>query len=214
MSLEVPGERRRPAGAWRVVTSTDAPGWLEMPDTGDASADEAWLAEREAGARRAFGDRWTERHDELVPVLLRAGLDRREPGDLIAWQVWPLALPLSATVQVRVVPSGAADLLAQGEGSTVQPYSSPGLGEGVQVHATTRHDAAPELLVATTAFVFDDGDAAVVITVAPTPLELLAFASPGVRDIVDRMALTRPDGTGFRGIGSDRFIDAEAWSAA
>lgn len=205
------GLREMAAKQWRITTSTDAPGWLDMPEPGDPAADADWLARREAEARRAFGERWSSQHDELVPVLLRSGLERRELGDLVSWQVWPLALPLFATVRARVVPSEA--LPAWSDSSTLQPWASAGLGEGVAEHASIPLEGLGGALVSTVQYVFDDGADALVVTVPPTPQALLGFVSAGLRQVIDRAELSRPDGGRFRGAGSPRFVVDEGWAA-
>ncbi|WP_306232997.1 hypothetical protein [Agrococcus beijingensis] len=198
---------------WRSTASTDRPGWLAMPRLGDEAADAAWLADRIAGARVAFGERWSDQHEQLVPELLRAGLDRREQGDLFAWQVWPLALPIFATVQARIMPSGLVPRWSEHDGS-LQPISSAGLGEGVQLLATAPLPGYERAVLGSTAFVFDDGDSAVMIALAPTPQELMALAASGLRQVVDRMEVTRPDGSRFIGLPSERFVvEADGWHA-
>jgi hypothetical protein len=200
-------------GQWQCTASTDRPGWLAMPALGDAAADAAWLADRLAGARIAFGERWSEEHEALVPELLRAGLDRREPGDLFAWQVWPLALPIFAAVQARIVPSGLVPDWSGQEGSA-QPITSAGLGDGVQLVAATALRGYEQLVLGSTAFLFDDGESTLLVALAPAPRELIALAAAGLRQVVDRLELTRPDGSRFRGLPSSRFVvEAGGWGS-
>lgn len=195
---------------WHCTAPIDRPGWLVMPRIGDQRADAAWLAERSAGARTAFGERWSAQHEEIVPTLLRAGLDRREPGDLFAWQVWPLALPIFATVQARIIPSSLVPTWTDRDGA-LQPTSSAGLGDGVQVLAATPLPGYEEAKVGTSVFVFDDGESALLVVLSPMPQELLALTLPGLRQVLDRMELTRPDGSRFQGVPADSFVEAEGW---
>lgn len=195
---------------WRMSAGTDAPGWLAMPALGGTEDPRAWVRSRTDGLRTAFGERWSSELERVVPTLLAAGLDRREQGDLLSWQVWPLALPVLATVHARIVDSAAVpDWLASG--ADVQPYDSAGLGPGVQVSATAALDE-PGTTAAFTLFAFDDGAATVVVAVDPTLAEVLTFSMGGLRTLVDGMRVEAADGTAFRGRPPARFItETEGW---
>lgn len=193
---------------WRISASTAAPGWLGMP--GPGGDDAGWVAERSEGLRRAFGDRWTPELDRAVPVLLEAGLSRRDPDDLLAWQVWPGALPVFAVVRARVVDSAAIPDWRE-SGAAVQPFRSAALGDGVQVSATASiDDVQPGAAAGFVLYAFDDGAATVVVSVEPTLAEVLALCMPGLRDLVDGIEVHRPDGSAFRGSPHPAFVADEA----
>lgn len=204
------GVLRMPTDEFEIAATTRSPGWIGMPELGDAEADRAWLREWTDRMGAGFGARWSADAAQLVPALLHAGLDRRQPGDLLAWQVWPAAMPVFATVRARVVASSGVPAWGS-DGETVQPFDSAGLGPGVVVHARAALGDSGEQ-VAAVLYAFDDGATSVVVSMEPTLLELLSLCAAGLRELVDGMELTRPDGSRFRGVDPAGFIRAESWS--
>lgn len=201
-----------PTEEFEIAATTRSPGWIGMPEPGDAAQDDAWLSEWTERMRVAFGARWSSDVAQLVPALLRAGLDRRQLGDLLAWQVWPAAMPAFATVRARVVASSGAPAWGS-DGETVQPFDSAGLGPGVVVHARAALGCSGEQAAAVL-YAFDDGATSVVVSMEPTLLELLSLCAAGMRELVDGMELTKPDGSAFRGLPSDGFVPVERWDDA
>jgi hypothetical protein len=194
---------------WRISASSAAPGWLGMPPLGTDEGD--WVATSAAALRVGFGERWSDDLDRAVPALLQAGLDRREPDDLLSWLLWPVALPVFSIVRARVVESVALpDFYAAG--AAVQPIESRTLGPGMQVTARV---ALPEAgaSAALAVLVFDDGDAAFALSIDPTVAEVVDLSAPALLDLVDRVELERPDGSAFRaGPPADLVVEEAGWS--
>ncbi|MCR8671471.1 hypothetical protein [Agrococcus sp. HG114] len=193
---------------WRISASSAAPGWLGMPPLG--ADDAGWVDASTAALRAAFGDRWSADLDSAVPALLQLGLDRREDDDLLSWLLWPVALPVFAVVRARVVDSAALpDFHAAG--ASVQPVESGTLGPGILVTARVRLEEA-DASAALAVLAFDDGDAALALSIDPTVAEVVDLSAPALRDLADRVELERPDGSAFRARPPAGIVAAEAWS--
>ena len=194
---------------WHAEASIDVPGWLGLPPIGEEAG---WVDERLGGLRTAAGDRWTAELERTAPILLQSGLDRRDPDDMLAWQVWPGPMPFVAIARLRVADS-AGPPAWEGEDVRSEPIDSPTLGRGTRLMATARLDGAGEGERASfLAYLWDDGGTTVALSVDPTLTQLAMLTVPGLESLAERTSIVRDDGTRFWVAAPTDEAAAEVWA--
>lgn len=193
---------------WRVAASATTPGWIEVPHGLTDDAARSWVEATSDDLRAQAGDHWrAEMADPIDDMLASAAVSR--PSDaLLDVLYWPYFLPAFGRVRVHAGPSiPVADWVAAG--FEVDGYDGAAIGPGIQcIEAEELPVGDEKLHLVSAQYVFDDGDAAVVVVVQPTVLRLFAHMVPGLHGLIGSMRVTRDDGTPFRAVPVRGFTHA------
>lgn len=190
-------------GMWRLDGRNEAAGWLAVPAAVD-DVDE-WVRAQALELRAAWGDRWSP-EEAVVESLLRAGLQARPTDAAQAFQLWPVAAPVVAYVDVafgRTPPDGGP--------STGIRYEAEGLGVGVQTVQQVHDEKSGSTLVGVQVS-FIAGDAAVVATFHPTFGELLTMLIGQFHAFVQSLELHGPDGARVIAQTPAGFVADASWA--
>jgi hypothetical protein len=200
-------------GAGEIEATTTVPGWLRIPEDLGREARSAWVEESVAELRDAWGEQWDERAAQMVPEMLRASLEER-PDAHVVFEVWPLALPARARVQVSMVDRGS---LPDWEaiGCDVVPYDGAAVGPGLAVSRQRDSESEDGRLIDWGA-VFDDGERALFVQVETVPVLFLQQILAGLHGMVTSLRVTLPDGAPFTARPSGLALqdDDGGWPAA
>lgn len=131
----------------------------------------------------------------MVPEMLRASLDER-PDAHVVFEVWPLALPARARVQVSMVDRAS---LPDWEaiGCDVVPYDGAAVGPGLAVSRQRDSESEEGLRLIDWGAVFDDGERALFVQVDTVPVLFLQQILAGLHGMVTSLRVTLPSGEPF-----------------
>lgn len=168
----------------RIDAQTTSDGWLGLPELADDAARAGWVQEQLTAMRESAGMPWDEAAERYIRALLEAGSVRRRPDDVLAFQVWPAAVPACVFVHVAfgVLP---ADAPRPGAGDAIV-YDAEGVGAGLQIPLIDEQDGAQTLGLL---FLFRRGDEALVVELEPTAPELVALVMPALHGFVQSITV-------------------------
>lgn len=200
------------ASGWHVTASSTAAGWLPVPDEPDPAARSRWVDAARDELRVDWGDRWAPEHEVLVGAALEHALDSRGPEDVLCFQLWPMRLPFAALVHVALIAP-----IAEGEwdgiAGELAPIELSGVGPGVQrAFAVPAPDGEGQLVGID--LVCSGLDAALLVRLEPTMVDMLAVVAPMVLGLADAIEVTGPDGARLRSLepAGARVGSATTWS--
>lgn len=197
-----------------IAGSTTWPGWLLVPivegDLDDAATE--WVRSASARLEEVWPGQWPGDHRiEALQQLDAVLRHRQELPDPIVFHAWPTPIPVGAVVRIGIMEAaGVAELLPTGEHDVLE---LPGLGAGIRMSIATTA-AAPSggtMDLATESIVFQDGEGAIVLTVAGGVAFMLAAVRPGLNGLLETMTATYEDGRPFRGVLSEGIVARERW---
>jgi len=191
-------------GSWRITGHSEVPGWLIIP--GQVDDPDEWVVGRTDEIRDAWAEEWNEQWREVVPALLRAGLDARPDGAALAFQIWPVPAPLLAQVSVFFGerPGDLPAELADGD-----RYVTDGLGDGVAL-VRTLDDAVSGSTLVGLDLTFISDRTMVVVRFEPTVVELFGMLVGQFHAFVHTLEFLDPEGRPVRGIVPDELPTAQA----
>ncbi|QYJ05590.1 hypothetical protein KUV85_07910 [Nocardioides panacisoli] len=193
----------------------DLPGWVFLPVGLEEEDRELWLTE----VSTALSDLVGSRSIDGVPMttaearsVLESGLAARaESESYVLYQVWPVTAP--ATVLCHVNPVRSEDLpdWSQLEGR-IHAAEARYIGPGLQysTRRTVESDEGP-VEVNSVHFVFDDGEAALMLNLEESVSALISQALVGFSLLKNALVMTRDDGSRFTSTTPAVLLEDEYW---
>ena len=127
------------------------------------------------------------------------------------FQVWPVVGPVAVMCRVMLLTSDSVRSWDPKDGSALHVIESKHLGAGLQFTPRTRVDSEGGAAdIQAIDLIFDDGTAAVVLTVEPTFGAVLANILPGLQTLMDTIWVERPDGSVFARVVPDGMTE-DSW---
>lgn len=192
------------------------PGWLPVRPGMSHDEKHEWLRTAESAVGGLVGTkRWdggATSKDDLRAVLVQA-FDEVETVDAAAtFQVWPLLGPATVMCRVMMLTSDSVPTWGPDDLGARHLVASKRLGVGLQFTARTQLESSDGTVdVEAVDLIFNDGSAAIVLTIEATFAPLLVNALPGLQALMDTMWVERPDGTVFSGVSPEGVVPDEAW---
>lgn len=206
-----------PDQIWTVRGLDDfsSPGWF--PVRADMSADDRaeWVRQAESVLSSIVGvERWDgvpTSPDDVRELLDRAFEEARLVDSAATFQVWPVLGPVAVMCRVMLLTSDSVPTWESNDGAALHMVESKHLGVGVQFTPQTRVESdGGETDIQAIDLIFDDGTAAIVLTVEPTFGPVLASVLPGLQTLMDTIWVERPDGSVFAGVAPDG-VTEDSW---
>lgn len=206
-----------PDQIWTVRGLDDfsSPGWLHVR-TGMSSEDKAeWMREAESALSSIVGvERWdgAPTSPEDVRELLDRAFDEVQLVDSAAtYQVWPVLGPVAVMCRVMLLTSDSVPSWEPRDGAALHVVESKRMGVGLQFTPQTRIESdGGDTDIQAIDLIFDDGTAAVVLTVEPTFASVLSNILPGLQALMDTIWVERPDGSIFAGVAPSN-VTEDSW---
>lgn len=212
----------RPSDTWRldVVEDLEFPGWFQLPTDLDDAGRAAWTDACAAEVHTLLASDDPEVEvvgDDDVRRLLAAALELRATSPSLAiFQVWPVSLP--ATVQCHVNILASADLpdwSTVGDAVVLFPIEAEHIGPGLQLAVRrTVVDEGETVELMSLHYVFDDGDATLMLSLEESLPPLIGAALPGLVGLKDTLRMVREDGTPFVSRAPEGVEPADIWPMA
>lgn len=199
----------------RGLDEFSSPGWFHVrPDMSPAEKAE-WVLEAESALSSVVGvERWdgTPTSSEDVRELLGRALDEVQLVDSAAtFQVWPVLGPVAVMCRVMLLTSDSVPSWEPRDGAALHVLESKQLGVGVQFTPRTRIESdSGDAEIQAIDLIFDDGTAAIVLTVEPTFAPVLASTLPGLQELMNTIWVERPDGSVFTGVAPQGLTE-DSW---
>ncbi len=198
---------------WTVSLDTVSPGWLRIPTLTDSDAREQWIAERTDDLRGMWEKDWQEGYEAAVPEQLRAAAEERLASDVsMLFQIWPVRVP--ATVMCRVAILVNDTVYPWNEWSGVaHRVEAPHVGPGVQYthHRYYVDEDGQRTDLFSLAFVFDDGESLLVVTLQESPAPAISAVLEGFIGLLDTLRMETADGTPFVSREPKGILDDGPW---
>lgn len=191
---------------WRVDVETLAQGWVLIPEAESDEAREEWVRERMERVRAAGTENWPTSFDEYLTTVFRDAFAHLRPEDALVFQVWPSAQPICVYVHVAFGLVDPADVTFE-PGTAILYEGAPGQGAHLPLVETT-----PAGDFYGSRYVFSGSGRALVIDVEPTTLDELVALTPALQSMLQRVAVTLPDGAPFRAETPALLGAGESWA--
>ncbi len=197
---------------WQIAAEVVTPGWVEVPPGGIGSA--AWLDAATAEVEGFWQGEWDpDVRSEVERILIEAG-EERAPEEALSLLYWPVKLPVAIGVRLRVLPRVPLEIWRDA-GFDVVRYDAARIGSGAQCVQTAEiaDEAGEPMQIVTASWLFTQGSDSVVVSVDPVPAELFMHMIGSLEGLLQSVALTRPDGSGFSGRPVDGLArtDTDEW---
>lgn len=199
-----------PDQIWTVRGLDDfsAPGWFPIQAGISPEEKAEWVRQAESALGAVVGvERWdgVPTSPDDVRELLDRAFDEAQVMDAAAtFQVWPVLGPVAVMCRVVLLTSDSVPSWEPRDGAALHVIESKHLGVGVQFTPQTRIESeGGGTDIQAIDLIFDDGTAAIVLTVEPTFASVLANILPGLQTLVDTIWVERPDGSVFAGVAPD-----------
>jgi len=200
-----------------VAEDFDADGWLYIPREMSEEERREWVTAALERLRPMIGvERWdgsatTSSH---LRELLESGIEREvDMESLATFQVWPIPGPAALLCRVTVVPSRIVrGVLGNPPVGVVHPVDATHIGPGVQFSTRTPVELEEGVVdLYSVDLIFDDGTAAVVISLEQSMAALITHAFPGLGVLKDVVQIDRPDGSRFTSTQPTVVPDVQPW---
>lgn|SRR5699024_687502 len=195
----------------------DEEGWLYLPRAMTALQREEWIAEARKYLNPLVGvKRWdgTPTTPLMLEELLESAIGRAgEVEALATFHVWPIPGPAALLCHICVVPSETAQrVLSDPPAGVAHRIDAEHIGAGVQfgTRASVETDEGVVDFYSVD-LIFDDGVAAVVITLEQSLGALISNSYPGLATLKDVLQVQRPDGSAFASVEPNVVVQDEIW---
>lgn len=201
----------------QVAEDFDLDGWLYIPRDLDAEGRREWVAagldhlSPLIGVERWDGSATTRDH---LRELLESGIDREaEMESLATFLVWPIPGPAALICRVTVVPSDMVRGVLSGEpAGAAHRVEAAHIGPGVQFSTRTQVETEEGAVdFYSVDLMFDDGAAAVVISLEQSLAALISNSFSGLAILKDLLQIERPDGSRFTSTPPATVPDDQPW---
>lgn len=206
-----------PDQIWTVRGLEDfsSPGWFPVRTDMPPEERAEWLRQTEFALSSVVGvERWDgapTSPDDVRELLGRAFDEVQLVDSAAAFQVWPVLGPVAVMCRVMLLASDSVPSWEPKDGAALHVVESKRLGVGVQFTPQTRIESeSGDTDIQAIDLIFDDGSAAIVLTVEPTFAPVLANVLPGLQLLMDTIWVERPDGSVFAGVAPDG-VTEDSW---
>lgn len=198
---------------WQLAAHASTPGWIEIPDIGQSDVP-AWLDRAQSDVEQFWQGNWTADVALQVRVFLEHAQETRSPDDGLKLLYWPARQPAVVSIRVRATASIPLSLWLDA-GYSADSYSAPLIGHGAELlKDAVYRDNGTDIRAITANYVFTSGDACVLVTVDPAPVEFVAHMTPSFHALMRTLEVTRPDGVRFKGVPVKELehLDVDDWN--
>ncbi|MER6937015.1 hypothetical protein ABTX24_24740 [Nocardioides sp. NPDC127514] len=199
----------------RGLDEFSAPGWFPVRADMPTAERAEWVRQAESALATVVGvERWDgapTSPDDVRELLGRAFEEVQLMDAAATFQVWPVLGPVAVMCRVMLLTSDSVPRWERRDGAALQVIESKHLGVGLQFTPRTRvesEDGATDIQAID--LIFDDGTAAIVLTVEPTFGPVLANVLPGLQTLMDTIWVERPGGSVFAGVVPDGMTE-DSW---
>lgn len=205
-----------PVWTVRGLDEFSSPGWFPVQAGLSPEENARWMREAEDALEAIVGvERWdgaVTTSDDLRELLARAFDEAQSVDAAATFQVWPLLGPVAVMCRVMLLTSDSVPKWKSTDAGSRHVIESKHLGVGLQFTARTRIESETGGAdIEAVDLVFNDGIAAIVLTVEPTFAPVIANVLPGLQVLMDTIRVEGPDGTGFSGNAPDAVIADDSW---
>lgn len=197
-----------------LVKDFEVPGWLFIPGGLKPDQLDEWVkaATEEVAGKEGWDGSPISRTE--ADELLRSALsDRDNTSSIATFQVWPPIGRVTAMCHIGVYPSPDMPKWAEID-AIVHRFDAPHIGPGLQC-ATQRvisNAAGADIDLAGIHFVFDDGEATLIVSLAETFEPLTVYALRGVLPLLRNLRLVRPgNGQAFQSVTVEGILEESPW---
>lgn len=206
-----------PDQIWTVRGLDDfsAHGWFPVRADIPPAEKAEWVRQAESALAAVVGvERWDgvpTSPDDVRELLGRAFEEAQLIDAAATFQVWPVLGPVAVMCRVMFLTSDSVPRWEPKDGAALHVIESKHLGVGLQFTPRTRVESEGGATdIQAIDLIFDDGTAAIVLTVEPTFGPVLANVLPGLQTLMDTIWVERPDGSVFAGVVPDGMAE-DSW---
>lgn len=197
-----------------LVEDFEVPGWLFIPGGLDPGQSDEWvLAATEEVADKEGWDGSPISRAEADELLRSALSDRDNTSSIATFQVWPPIGRVTAMCHIGVYPCLDMPKWVETD-AIVHRFEAPHIGPGLQctTQRVISNAAGADIDLAGIHFVFDDGEATLIVSLAEAFEPLTVYALRGVLPLLRNLRLVRPgNGQTFQSVMVEGVLEESPW---